>query len=187
LDIASLQPGAASHPYRFETYSNGVVKFIFDQIMLPDSNVNEPASHGYVKFRIAQKPGNSLGSIILNRAAIYFDFNEPVITNTTHHTIGENFIVVDPPSSLNQGNETRTDQLKVFPNPFTNKAVFRLVNASLSGAQFFLLNSTGKMVVSQTVENEAFIFDRTQLPAGFYFFRFEKEGKILGTGKVVIN
>jgi len=31
---------------------------------------------------------------ILNNAAIYFDFNEPVITNTTQHRVGINFVTV---------------------------------------------------------------------------------------------
>ena len=61
--------------------------------MLPDSNVNEPASHGFIKFRIQQKASNPTGARIENTAAIYFDYNAPVLTNTTWHTIGNDFII----------------------------------------------------------------------------------------------
>ena len=64
-----------------------VVKFQFPFINLPDSNTNEPASHGYVQFKIKAKDSLTLGNAIENTANIYFDFNAPVITNTTSNTI----------------------------------------------------------------------------------------------------
>ncbi|MCB0520330.1 MAG: T9SS type A sorting domain-containing protein [Saprospiraceae bacterium] len=92
LDPASVVPGAASHSYDFELLGNGVVRFAFENIMLPDSNVNEAASHGFVKFRVSQAAGNQPDDVIRNKAAIVFDFNEPVITNEYFHTVGNNFV-----------------------------------------------------------------------------------------------
>ncbi len=92
LDPASVVPGASSHPYNFEISGEGALEFSFPDIMLPDSNVNEQASHGFVKFTISQKPNLPMGTVINNGAAIYFDFNDPVITNTYHHTIGDDFV-----------------------------------------------------------------------------------------------
>ena len=60
--------------------------------MLPDSNVNEPASHGFVKFTVSQQPGNPMGTVINNQAAIYFDFNDPIFTNIYSHTVGDDFV-----------------------------------------------------------------------------------------------
>ena len=87
LDIASFQAGAASHPYTCEVLNGNILEFTFSNIMLPDSNVNEPASHGAVQYKISQVKGLLPGSEIRNRAGIYFDFNAPVITNTAWHTI----------------------------------------------------------------------------------------------------
>jgi hypothetical protein len=58
-----------------------------------DSVHNEPKSHGYVVFRI--KPLNTLatGDTIPNKAAIYFDYNAPVITKS-HLTVVQ---VLAPP------------------------------------------------------------------------------------------
>ena len=63
------------------------MKFIFNDIFLPDSTTNEPESHGYITYTINQNPDLPNNSKIKNTAAIYFDFNDPVITNTVLNTI----------------------------------------------------------------------------------------------------
>lgn len=92
LDPASVVPGASSHPYNFDLMGNGVLQFTFEDIMLPDSNVNEAASHGFVQFKVSQASSTQVGDIILNKAAIVFDFNDPIITNEYHHTVGDEFV-----------------------------------------------------------------------------------------------
>ena len=81
LDISSLQIGSSSHPFTWDVSSIGVLSFLFEDIQLVDSTTNEPASHGFLNFKIHQKEGNPVGTIIANQAAIYFDFNEAVWTN----------------------------------------------------------------------------------------------------------
>lgn len=92
LNPASVLPGASSHAYDFELLGNGVVKFTFPDIMLPDSNANEAASHGFVNFTVSQFVDNADGTVISNQAAIYFDFNEPIFTNFYTHTVAEDFV-----------------------------------------------------------------------------------------------
>jgi hypothetical protein len=82
----------SSHNYRFERSDSNVVRFVFDSIYLVDSVHNEPLSHGFVKFSIQQKLNNPIGTKIYNNASIYFDRNEAIVTNTTFHTIGRDFI-----------------------------------------------------------------------------------------------
>ncbi|MBP6827314.1 MAG: hypothetical protein KA165_12200, partial [Saprospiraceae bacterium] len=96
LDARTLETGASSHPYHLEIYPGGILHFVFLPIALPDSNVNEIASHGYVKFRIGQQPDLADGTVIENTAAIYFDQNNPVFTNTAFHTIGYPFVQIPP-------------------------------------------------------------------------------------------
>ena len=92
LSPATVRPGSSSHPYEFDLLGAGVVKFSFPNIMLPDSNINEPASHGFVKFTVSQRPSLDMGAAIENHADIYFDFNDPIRTNTYRHTIGDEFV-----------------------------------------------------------------------------------------------
>jgi hypothetical protein len=67
----------------YQIVNNNVLKFTFSNILLADSNINEPASHGSLLYSIRQNVSNAIGDTIENTANIYFDFNAPVITNTT--------------------------------------------------------------------------------------------------------
>ncbi|WP_338791255.1 T9SS type A sorting domain-containing protein [Bernardetia sp. MNP-M8] len=90
LDIETIRLGMVSHDYKLLIDGDAdtrVLRFEFDNINLPDSNSNEPASHGFIKFKIKQKANNSIGTVIKNRAAIYFDFNSPIITNTISNKV----------------------------------------------------------------------------------------------------
>jgi uncharacterized repeat protein (TIGR01451 family) len=87
LDIFSVTPGVASHDYSFTMYGERVLQWTFNNIMLADSFSNEEASHGFITYTVNQVADLANGTEITNSAAIYFDSNEPVITNTTLHTI----------------------------------------------------------------------------------------------------
>ena len=64
---------------------NGIMRFEFNQIWLPDSTTNEPQSHGHLTYRISELPTNAIMSVIENTAYIYFDWNDAIVTNTTFH------------------------------------------------------------------------------------------------------
>jgi len=65
----------------------GLLEVMFDNIMLPDSNVNLVGSQGYFAFSILPKAGLEEFDVLKNTAEIYFDFNSPIITNTTESTM----------------------------------------------------------------------------------------------------
>ncbi|MEZ4738440.1 MAG: hypothetical protein R2818_03570 [Flavobacteriales bacterium] len=80
LDLRKFIPGPSSHPYEVSIRNGTTLRFAFYRIQVPDSNVNEAASHGFVSFRIAPKDPLVPGEEIINTANIYFDFNPPAIT-----------------------------------------------------------------------------------------------------------
>ncbi|MCB0577883.1 MAG: DUF11 domain-containing protein [Lewinellaceae bacterium] len=80
LDLSTVQPGPASHPYRFKVLGPDVLMFIFENINLPDSTTNRAGSQGHVQFSIQPNRDLTDGAAIRNQAAIYFDSNEPIIT-----------------------------------------------------------------------------------------------------------
>lgn len=80
LDKDSFELVSLSHPGRVQLRNN-VAEFIFDNINLPDSISDEPNSHGYIAFRIRPSYNTQIGSYITNKAEIFFDYNEPIITN----------------------------------------------------------------------------------------------------------
>lgn len=183
LNPASLRPGSSSHPYRLEVQGDNLLRFHFDNIMLPDSNVNEPASHGFVKFWIEQQPDNPLGTVIENNAGIYFDFNEPVITNTVTHTVGTDFVIV----STVETQLPEAASLEVLPNPIAQEATFRLKGYTLDKGQFQLMDVNGKPIFIEAFSGSEYQFVRRQLVAGVYFYRIVQDGNILASGKVVLR
>ncbi len=87
VDWSTFSILSYSHEPTVQLTNGGVLTFDFPNINLPDSNANEPASHGYVQYKIRAKDSLILGSEINNTANIFFDFNPPVITNTTANTV----------------------------------------------------------------------------------------------------
>ena len=188
LDIATITPGASSHNYSYFVHGENaqVIDFIFNNIQLPDSNVNEPASHGFIKFKINQKTNNPIGTVIENKAGIYFDFNEAVITNATHHVIGQNFIESNLVglSTANQNNEITVN---VYPNPAKDDVTFEIKNAQQSNYTLQIFNNLGSTVLQRYISNNKIIIQKGNLPAGIYFYQVSHAKGITGVGKLIIN
>jgi uncharacterized repeat protein (TIGR01451 family) len=87
LNLSTFTPLHSSHDMVTELSETGEVRFIFDNIQLPDSTSNEPESHGYVFYSIQINPEAEHDELITNEAAIYFDANPPIITNETEHRV----------------------------------------------------------------------------------------------------
>ncbi|MBK8845393.1 MAG: T9SS type A sorting domain-containing protein [Bacteroidetes bacterium] len=104
LDLTSFELIANSHPIdaTFKA-STQFMEFQFDNILLPDSNIDEQNSHGYVTYRIKPKESTKDGSIIHSVASIYFDFNAAVVTNTatTYFKMPENFFGTNISGAIN--------------------------------------------------------------------------------------
>ncbi|KAA3637010.1 MAG: T9SS C-terminal target domain-containing protein [Bacteroidetes bacterium] len=193
LDRTTIRPGASSHPYDFQIYDNGVLKFTFEEIqLLPGSSADAALTRGFVKFAIPQLPDNPLGTIIENSAAIYFDYEEPVYTNVTRHFVGcldfldeeEGCITVDTDGPTIPGLE-----IKVYPNPF-NETVTIEIGGGYENEEvtFNLFDITGRLLRSQQFIGNKYDFNRNQLPSGLYIFKLESsEGKQIGSGKMLIR
>lgn len=184
LDPATLRPGAASHPYTWELTGPGALAVHFDNILLPDSNVNEAASHGFVQFRISQRAGVPLSTVIENDAAIFFDYNAPVSTNTTYHTVGEHFYSV----SVESANGSALLPVKISPNPFRERAMISLPESLPGEATFRIFDQAGRSAGEVNFSGNAFEFSAKSLSAGLYFFEIQDDkGKIRSRGKMIIQ
>jgi hypothetical protein len=184
LDPATVKPGASSHSYRFEMSGQGVAKFTLDDIMLPDSNVNEPLSHGFVKFHIAQQPGNPPGTVIENTVGIYFDYNAPIYTNTTLHKVREPWIQVIIGSVEMFAQKM---QVSVSPNPMSDWATIEAANLPPGENTLLLSDAMGREVQRLPFSEGRAHLQRSGLAAGVYFFRVENGGKVLAAGKLVVR
>ena len=164
LDWSSFTLLEATHPIQVVNLGNGIMRFEFNQIWLPDSTTNEPESHGHFTYRIAEQPNNPIMSTIENTAYIFFDWNDPIITNTTFH---QNMYL------------DHIDELKgtlaVFPNPAQSQISFEINEPTL----IELKDINGKTIFNQVVIPGQTI-DIQHLDSGVYFIEGEqKKGKFI--------
>lgn len=175
---SSLVTVGSSHNFTYHMVAPNVVKFLFHNINLPDSNVNEPGSKGFVKFKIHQIANNPMGTVIKNKAAIYFDFNPPIITNFTYNII----------SLITSNNELMNyEGLTVMPNPYTvaTKFVFnhKIKNTT---ATIQIFDVTGKLVDQiNNISGNSYDYDNALLPEQMYFYKVFDQEKQLGVGKLM--
>jgi uncharacterized repeat protein (TIGR01451 family) len=179
LDANSVRPGASSHLYAYELLENNVLQFTFNNIMLPDSHVNQIGSNGFFKFRVKQKADNPDGTLLENKAAIYFDFNAPIITNLVYHTIGTHFV-----QSVGVDAAQKQSDVKIYPNPAGDQLFVEIP----SGTGFLTLrNSQGQLVRSQVITQKITRIERKELSAGLYFFTIQDGGKSAIDGKLIFR
>ena len=184
LDINTLIPLVSSHNYRFERSDSNVVRFVFDSIYLVDSVHNEPLSHGFVQFSIQQKLNNPIGTKIYNNASIYFDRNEAIVTNTTFHTIGRDFIQMQLISST-KNTKFNVKEVVVFPNPFREKTQIIVKSAELKNAVLVLMNLEGQILKTISSNNNTFDIYRDDLANGMYLFKILENDEEVATGKII--
>jgi uncharacterized repeat protein (TIGR01451 family) len=123
LDINTFQLVSASHNLQVQWENPRTAVFYFSNILLPDSTTNESLSHGYVRFRIKPVAGVALTDSIYNKAAIYFDYNAPVITNTVLSTFAKRIPVVTGIGDLTN----LSKNMVLYPNPVREEIICKIV------------------------------------------------------------
>ena len=180
LNIPTFEMLASSHNYTWSIRGNSILEWRFDNILLPDSNTNEAASHGFVKYRIKPNTNLPLGSIIRNTAAIYFDFNAPVITNTATTEVA----LVSGVAGVNK------PQLQVYPNPNKGSFMVQLQNMREQNVRAELRNVLGQTVWQQNLVAENGNVQQqiktSNLSKGIYYLQVNT-GKGTAVQKVVIE
>lgn len=161
FDVTSIVPVAASHEYTWSV-ENGVLNVTFDHIMLVDSFKNEPLSHGFIKFEIALNRSTERNQDVSNLAGIFFDFNEPVITNEVITPVGKPVSTYDPDEN----------PISLYPNPTNDIIHITSSNTSFKDAQIIIYNESGKiaMTTGLQVGSNRYI-DVSGLPSGFYIIK----------------
>lgn len=189
LNPATFQTGASSHPYTWTLRGQGIIEFRFDNILLPDSNVNEPASHGYVNFGVEQVEGNEPGTVIENQVAIYFDYNEPVLTNIEFNTVEEDFIDTLLIDTILQGvGEVFPDaqSVKTYPNPMRDHLTIEADFSHAGTYRFLLFDGLGQEIRNVAISHRGkWKLEGSGLESGLYYYRIEWEGVAVASGKVV--
>lgn len=180
LARGSVRPGASSHPYSFSMDNTGIMRFRFDQIMLPDSTTNLAGSNGFVTYKVAQNPDLADNTVIENTAAIYFDYNEPVITNMTFHTIRRDFMTVKTIETTWPG-----ASVHVFPNPAQDLIFFKVEGIDQSDWNLEIFDAMGRSVLNTNGKTGTLFPVTLNLPTGVYQWKIQSAGKGVSVGKLI--
>jgi len=187
LDWTSLHPVYESAPCQVSLYQSGAVKvakFTFNNINLPPQASDDLRSTGMFTYTVKTLPGLAIGTQFKNHASIYFDFNAPVMTNTTINTIGST-----PPISVNNAPANNKPSFAVYPNPASTLFYAVINNEMAATATMTVADITGKTMLTKTLllapGLQTVATGISDLSAGVYFVNVYTNGTIQ-TQKLVI-
>ncbi|MCC6371718.1 MAG: T9SS type A sorting domain-containing protein, partial [Bacteroidia bacterium] len=167
LNLKTMRPGYSDHKYTVTMSDNGVAKFTFSNINLPwKSSYGDIGSSGMFTYSIRLKSNLALGTKIRNKAAIYFDYNAPIITNTTINTLVA-------PNGLKEFDGAGKDRMLLYPNPAGNNFTLVYNSSESINAVISIIDISGRVVLSKEmdlIEGENTLSGNTSsLQNGVYF------------------
>ncbi|AUC81236.1 T9SS type A sorting domain-containing protein [Lacinutrix sp. Bg11-31] len=164
LDWTTMQLESLSHTGRVEIANGSMVKFIFDNINLPDSTSDEPNSHGYIAYKIKPKDNVVVGDIFNSTADIFFDFNPAIVTNTVSTEIVNTLSVEDFEAS----------SFLIFPNPANN--ILNIEGETvIESVTIYDIN--GRLLNTITSKSKKAKLDVSNLSQGLYFLEITSGNK----------
>jgi hypothetical protein len=177
LDWNSFQMIGSSHAYNLTIKDGNKLNWFFDNIKLPDSTTNLAKSIGFVAFRI--KPNNNLtaNESISNRASIYFDYNLPIVTNTTNTVV---FVATNTSVRNIQNNEMK---LVLGPNPANSFTLLQVYGKLTGKFELRIIDNNGRITDQQMMEKKTvsevlqFPLALEQYAPGVYFIQLMQKGK----------
>jgi uncharacterized repeat protein (TIGR01451 family) len=183
LNISSLKPGYSDNKFSTTMDENRVVKFHFDNINLPwKSGFGDMMSSGMFSYSVKLKSNLPIGTQIKNKAAIYFDYNSPVITNETVNTLTTTVVGIEELSAI-------SNEALLFPNPARDSFTLLLNSGKNSKGTLRMFDISGREVASRNVElqegTNVFSENTSMLQSGIYIVRLDAEGIQLGRKLVI--
>lgn len=177
LDMASFQQGTASHPFEVAFKPGRVIEWTFPNILLPDSNVNEPRSHGLVQFRIRPEQQLMQYTTIENSANIYFDFNPPIITEPC-------VLVTEISVGMDDGH-LQHGSLTAIPDPA--QGTLHLIAPGKTLIHASLRDMNGRIVLHRGLRSDAGILNVSTLAPGTYVVEVNTSQGLLLRTKVLLT
>lgn len=157
-NINSLQMLAASHNATIRRTGNKI-EFIFQNIQL------DSGGHGNVLLKIQSNSNLVEGDSVTESAAIYFDYNFPVITNdaeTVFATLGINNPTIDATVSL-------------YPNPVKDVVTIRSASQIQS---IQLYDVQGRLLQTMVVDTNDYLFNLSERTSGVYFVKITTDSGV---------
>jgi len=166
-DVTTFAILSSSYPCTFSIHEAGIATFYFNNIQLPDSNVNFIGSNGFVKYTVKPRSDLQLGNNIENTANIYFDYNLPVATNTT-----STMIVTGITESIIKG-----DGINIYPNPANDYITIDNI-AGYRDAMISIYNMQGQLLLQMPLQQKTEI-NISKFVKGVYALKIENKDHLI--------
>jgi len=146
------------------------LRWNFNNINLVPQSQSEELSQGFIHFKIKPNAGYQVNDIIPNTASIYFDYNDPIITNTflTKFVQTLNF------------EEIPVNEFVVYPNPATTTIQIQSSKANIASVEIYDVN--GRLVVKVFDQQTILNVNIEALQKGIYLMQIKT---VEGETKVV--
>jgi uncharacterized repeat protein (TIGR01451 family) len=175
LDLNTFQVIDYSHANN-TTLNGRIMTVNFSNIQLPDSSSDPEGSIGFIQYRLKPKSTWARPYKIKNTAYIYFDFNSPIVTNTTYNSI------LDISTGVAEQKESIAS---VYPNPSNGLFTIELSTKEKQNLQLF--DMSGNVVLSQTIENGKATIDANYLAAGIYNISIKGNDSVSNKKLVIVK
>ncbi len=181
LDLSTFQVIGSSHHVQPQSLSSRLIKFHFNNIMLPDSASDPNGSQGWVTYKIKAIPGQPGGTQYTNTAYIYFDFNPAIITNTTLNTVALGTVGVNELSNITK--------ISVAPNPVGDITRITLQSNETGKVSIQVLDMLAQVVkIEEKMINKGknvINLDTQSLPEGMYLLNLVSNGSVIRSIKII--
>jgi uncharacterized repeat protein (TIGR01451 family) len=178
LDFSTFQIKSSSHPCDVSLSSSGLLTVKFRKINLLWEAVDVAGSQGYFQYSISPLSGVANTTLITNSAAIYFDFNLPVITNEVFNTISYNILSFHSPES--------NDEIFVYPIPALNE-IYLNGKDSHEILSYSIFDITGKQFYDEINWQHNQPINVANLHSGIYLLRLKSVSGKLNYARFVVN
>lgn len=161
VDINTMKMVSASanmYVYHFTAGGHNIVKFDFPNIKLLDSS-KKGFNDGIFVYTINTIGGLAPGTIIPNRAGIYFDANEVVMTNTAIN-------IIETPPTVDV-NSLSNLNAAIYPNPATD--ILTIESGMGAFSSYSISNSIGQVLIKSSMNSAHTKVNVKALPPALYY------------------
>jgi hypothetical protein len=123
-------------------------------------------------YKINLKPNLPVGTQIHNTAAIYFDYNAAVLTNTVLNTL----------QTTTGVHELNSSSFAVYPNPSNGLVT---VSSTDMITKVVVINVLGEVMKSMTTDSKQVVVDITDLKSSVYFLQITNSKNQTSIQKIV--
>lgn len=151
FDVTTVEVLNASHDVKARINGNRI-EFAFNGIQLG------VAAHGNILFKLKSRASLQEGDVVVNRANIFFDYNNPLLTNDASTVF----------AILSAGSFTKDASVQVYPNPAKDVITVK-ADGTIQSLQLYDIQ--GRLLQTTIVNSNNELLNISSRTSGMYFIK----------------